>query len=274
MKAIDINQCPELFKSRDKSLFIKKIDIEDKQELSAIKHMSLVTKEARQDISIKIKSCEHSVKEVSFSADYGAKHQKKLKQLQKMHSYQEKAIAKLRSKSLTYLSELKKLNGNNSPSSVCFLKYNTQMKSIDNSIKKSSIVFKVWRSSMEVKRTRAYTKAAFLIIGSSLAFLFLHTPMIITKVYHLFSRSCQNQTPNSTNSQASYLEVDDSKLLIEIGERISYCLYYLNFVSNLFFYSLRGPRRRSSQKNINSTVSNFTFRKINRTGLMKKYRTR
>jgi hypothetical protein len=35
----------------------------------------------------------------------------------------------------------------------------------------------------------------------------------------------------------------ESETLVEICERLAFYLYYLNFVSNLFFYSLKNPQR-------------------------------
>ncbi len=176
----------------------------------------------------------------------------------------------MRPKSLSHLYELRKLNENTLPS-ICFLKYNTQLKSLDNSVKQGSIILKVWRNSVELKRTKAYSKAVFLIISSSLAFLLLHTPMIVSKAYHLVCAVTQNQSQLNNNANEDYSNANDSEFLVEIGDKISCYLYYLNFACNMFFYSIREPRR-SLRKNKNS-LSKFTLKKLTSSEFFKKHGT-
>jgi hypothetical protein len=80
MKSVDINQSSDLIKSRDKTLCIEKIFPESKRKKYDLKPVSL-DQGKLANISRNNKSLEQSLKTVSFSTDYAAKHAKKLKQL-------------------------------------------------------------------------------------------------------------------------------------------------------------------------------------------------
>jgi hypothetical protein len=95
----------------------------------------------------------------------------------------------VRSKSLTELSELTKLRELKKQREIkfqCRLKYTV----IENTVncydkKKSTKALNILRRSMQKKRNEEYTKAAFIVMGSSLSLFFLHLPMIWSKVYNI-----------------------------------------------------------------------------------------
>ena len=49
-------------------------------------------------------------------------------------------------------------------------------------------------------------------------------------------------------------EVENSYLLQQIGERLACYFYYLNFMLNLFFYSLNWPRKTKNANNRQNTI--------------------
>jgi hypothetical protein len=176
-----------------------------------------------------------------------------------------------RSKSLNDLSGLKK---NNEMKSQCQLEY-IEYTNVCNSRRKSVVVIKIWNNSMWIKRQKAYTKAVLLVLGSSLFFVFMHLPMIWSKVYNLVN-PIESDEPH-VNSDPELVFVNgtaatipplihsysERETLIMIAERLAYYLYYLNFVSNVFFYSLKSPSKGttgsfdnvSSKLRINKTAN-------------------
>jgi hypothetical protein len=158
-----------------------------------------------------------------------------------------------RSKSLNELSELKKQHN-------ITLQWCAKSTVIENPAgyynkKKSNKALNVLRSSMQIKRNKQYTKAVLVVIGSSLCFLFLHLLMIWSKVYNLaypehseaaqkasdLDHSFVNDTDVIPSSLNQSYKLSESLFFTEIGLRFARYFYYLTFVSNVFFFTLKNP---------------------------------
>jgi hypothetical protein len=167
-------------------------------------------------------------------------------------------VKKVRSSSLPELFGLKQHHRMSFHSTMCFLKYTVVDKQIGCSkMKKSSVVLKVWRTSMQMKRTRSYKKAAFLIMASSFCFFFLHLPMAWFKVFNLVY---PERFEKVHRSHADTATLD----MIEICERCACYLYYINFVSNVFFLSFKNPQRKLTNSNSKVNLTPVNQSKSNR----------
>jgi hypothetical protein len=283
-----------IFKTNDKALFITKQIIEHEKAgnyLPSLRNTRVCAVQPFPGMNI------NSV--ASFLPKFVHKHQQKqqtgLAQLNyeqvcaastqtvnmRKHSLQllpVSVVKTVRSSSLPDFRGLRQQHRMSFESTVCYLKYLVIEKKTDSRKRKnSSIVFKVWRTSMQLKRTKSYKKAAFLIMSSSLCFFFLNLPMIWFKFYNIIYPEQSQSLPSASGASQLLLAAnpDNAKRLlhqsdadtasldiIEICERLACYLYYLNFVSNMFFFTLKSPRRASnnskdtSNLKLNNTTAN------------------
>jgi hypothetical protein len=135
------------------------------------------------------------------------------------------------------------------------------------------------RRNDKIKRNKLYTKTTRMLILVSIAFLLLHSPIAMLKLYYYLksatssytteeASSSENYTSNNTNitsnSTLSYIfsTVETQMDSIEIGireellERITCYIYYFQFSINFFLYSLSGPKfRKVLFKFLNKIIS-------------------
>jgi hypothetical protein len=178
-------------------------------------------------------------------------------------------VKTVRSSSLPELWGLEHQRRMSFRSTVCYLK-NTAI----CNIRKNSVVFKVWRKSLHIKRARSYKKAASLVMTSSFCLFFMYLPMIWFKVYNLVypkqfeSLSISSRVlqlllvTNAGNAARPQYQSDaDTAIqdIIKVCERLACYLYYLTFVINVLFFSLKSPRQiKKNSKDSSNLKLNVT----------------
>ncbi|CAF1030706.1 unnamed protein product, partial [Brachionus calyciflorus] len=137
-----------------------------------------------------------------------------------------------------------------------------QIQQMDDSLtrklfKKISIVNHLPKT-VEIRRLQKYSRTTRMLLIVSTTFLILHIPIAICKAWY-FIKSYIRQTKNDSSI---HLETSSSE---EILERLSCYIYYLNFSSNFFLYTLNGPKFRKAIRNLLKIKQNSHHNKILKT---------
>ena len=184
---------------------------------------------------------------------------------------------KSKSRSLSCLYELERgqLLKTKKPSIQFYSKEkNTYFSTKSDGRKKCVCASTVWRNSIQVKRQRSFFKANKIVILTFFLFLLLQSPMaavkILTSIHwsneeHVFNINDSMGTNFTERNSTTASEMKNFKnfsaeksLLIHILERVAACLYYVNYVTNLFVYSLNTPKLiRTQMKSMAHTAANI-----------------
>ncbi len=124
-----------------------------------------------------------------------------------------------------------------------------------------SVIQTLLRKSVELRRSKKYSKTTKMLLIVSSSFLLFNSPIALSKIYY-FLKSKINYDDKLSNTQndmkenslnASSIQLTNSyniqlntNSMEEIVERITCYVYYLNFCLNFIVYNLNSAKFRNA----------------------------